>query len=265
MGTCSASIAPVRMRSTATAVCTRSPRCLGSSTPRDTSPTWWPARPTRCRAEATDGGDSICTTRSTAPMSMPSSRLEVATTQGSRPPLRSSSISARCSLDTEPWWARAMTGSAPSDCPLAPIRAAGTRAVGEPRARSARVRGDLVEPGGEPLREPAGVGEDDRGAVLLDQVDHALLDVRPDRPAPLGAAGGRSLGHLVDRRRERQLGHVLDGHDDLEVPLLGGRGSDHLDGTGAAEEPGDLLDGPHGRGQPDPLGGLLEELVEPLQ
>ena len=121
-------MAPERIRSTATAVCTRSPRCLGSSTPRETCPTWWPARPTRCSAEATEGGDSICTTRSTAPMSMPSSRLDVATTQGSRPRLRSSSISARCSLDTDPWWARAMTVGAPSDCPLAPIRAAGTRA-----------------------------------------------------------------------------------------------------------------------------------------
>ena len=63
--------------------------------------------------EATDGGDSTWTTRSTAPMSMPSSRLEVATTAGSRPALRSSSTSARCSLETEPWWARAMTGGAP--------------------------------------------------------------------------------------------------------------------------------------------------------
>ncbi|GAB4900305.1 hypothetical protein MAHJHV28_47260 [Mycobacterium avium subsp. hominissuis] len=26
----------------------RSVRCLGNSTPRDTSPTWWPARPMRC-------------------------------------------------------------------------------------------------------------------------------------------------------------------------------------------------------------------------
>ncbi len=43
-------------------------------------------------------------------MSMPSSRLLVATTQGSRPRLRSSSISARCSLETEPWWAFAMIG-----------------------------------------------------------------------------------------------------------------------------------------------------------
>ncbi len=210
VGTRSASIAPLRMRSTATAVCTRSPRCLGSSTPRETSPTWWPARPTRCSPEATDGGDSICTTRSTAPMSMPSSRLDVATTQGSRPRLRSSSIRARCSLETDPWWARAITGGVVGALRLAGLgHHLGGCAVppgpgllgvlgglGDPVDA---VGGDLVEPRGQPLGEPAGVGEDDRGAVLLDQVDHALLDVRPDRPAALGAAGGGALA--VPRRR----------------------------------------------------------------
>ena len=110
-------MAPVRIRSTDTAVWARSPRCLGKSTPRLTSPTWWPARPTRCRALATLGGDSIWMTRSTAPMSMPSSRLLVATTAGSRPRLRSSSMIARCSLETEPWWALAMIVSAPLLCP----------------------------------------------------------------------------------------------------------------------------------------------------
>lgn len=96
------SIAPTRIRSVTTADCTRSPRYFGNTTPVDTAPTWCPARPTRWSPEATDGGDSTWITRSTAPMSMPSSRLDVATTAGSRPALRSSSTSARCSLDTEP-------------------------------------------------------------------------------------------------------------------------------------------------------------------
>ena len=39
-GTRSDSIDPVRIRSTTTAVCTRSPRNFGNSTPRDTAPTW---------------------------------------------------------------------------------------------------------------------------------------------------------------------------------------------------------------------------------
>ena len=48
-----------------------------------------------------------------APMSMPSSREAVATTQRSRPDLSSRSMARRCSLDTEPWWALAMTGALP--------------------------------------------------------------------------------------------------------------------------------------------------------
>ena len=108
---------PVRIRATETAAGARSPRCWGKNTPLDVSPTWWPARPTRCSALATLGGEEICSTWSTAPMSMPSSRLLVATTAGSRPALRSSSIWARCSLETEPWWALASSGAAPADAP----------------------------------------------------------------------------------------------------------------------------------------------------
>ena len=127
LGRCSASIWPASIRSTTTAVCTRSPRNFGKSTPRLTAPTWWPARPTRCSPEATEGGDSTCTTRSTAPMSMPSSRLLVATTAGRRPDFRSSSMVARCSLLTEPWWARASTAGAPRAAPDWAITCAGLR------------------------------------------------------------------------------------------------------------------------------------------
>ena len=47
-------------------------------------------------------------------MSMPSSRLLVATRQGRRPALSSSSISVRCSRARLPWWARATSSSASS-------------------------------------------------------------------------------------------------------------------------------------------------------
>ena len=107
------SMAPASIRSTVTALCTRSARCLGNTAARETSPTWWPARPMRCSPDATDGGDSTCTTRSTAPMSMPSSSDEVATTARSRPDLRASSIIARRSLDTDPWCAIARSAGAP--------------------------------------------------------------------------------------------------------------------------------------------------------
>ena len=76
-------MAPTRIRSTTTADSIRSPRWLGKNTPREVAPTWWPARPTRCSPLATDGGASTWTTMSTAPMSIPSSSEEVATTQGS--------------------------------------------------------------------------------------------------------------------------------------------------------------------------------------
>ena len=65
----------------------------GRSGPCETSPSAWPARPTRCRPRVTDFGDSTWITRSTAPMSMPSSSEEVATRQGSCPDLSSSSTS----------------------------------------------------------------------------------------------------------------------------------------------------------------------------
>ena len=83
----------------------RSPRYLGKITPRLGTPTWWPARPMRCRPLATEGGASICTTRSMAPMSMPSSSDEVATSARMSPVLSRSSMCARCAGATEPWWA----------------------------------------------------------------------------------------------------------------------------------------------------------------
>ncbi len=67
-----------------------------------TPPTWWLARPMRCMPLATDGGASIWITRSIAPMSMPSSSEEVATSARSRPALRASSISSRCGRAMDP-------------------------------------------------------------------------------------------------------------------------------------------------------------------
>ncbi|MDQ1035796.1 hypothetical protein QFZ75_002212 [Streptomyces sp. V3I8] len=87
-------------------------------------------------------------------------------------------------------------------------------------ARRPLVR-DLVQPVAEALREAAGVGEDDRRAVGLDEVDDPLLDMRPD--------GGllRALV-AVGRRGAAQLAQVLDGQDHGEVELLAGRWLDDL-------------------------------------
>ena len=106
------SMAPSCIRRVTIAHSSRSPRYFGKITPLLGAPTWWPARPTRWRPRATLVGLSTWMTRSTAPMSMPSSRLEVATSAGSRPALSSSSMKTRCSRATLPWWAR--TSSSPA-------------------------------------------------------------------------------------------------------------------------------------------------------
>ena len=246
-------MAPAFMRSATSAHCTRSPRYLGNSTPRLTAPTWCPARPTRCSPAATVGGDSTWTTRSTAPMSMPSSRLEVATTAGSRPLFSASSTMARCSRETEPWWAAATGWKSPGSPPPEPAWAISAAGVGARRRLLAGgpLVGQLVEPAGEPLGQPAGVGEDDRAAVGLDQVEHPLLDGRPDRGARLVARGRARRSSPVGWP---ELGHVLDRDDDREVPLLPRPGRDDAHRPAAGEEGGDLLDRADGGRQPDPLG-----------
>ena len=108
------SIAPSRMRVAITAASSRSARNFGKMRPVETSPSEWPARPIRWSPRATDFGDSTWITRSTAPMSMPSSSDDVATRHGIAPRFSSSSISTRCSRAIEPWCARAISSSASS-------------------------------------------------------------------------------------------------------------------------------------------------------
>ena len=94
--------------------------------PRETASAVWLARPMRCMPEATEGGVSIWITRSTAPMSMPSSSDEVATRAGRRPALSASSMRRRSSRAIDPWWARAMFPP-PSSLRAAAIRSARRR------------------------------------------------------------------------------------------------------------------------------------------
>ena len=113
-GTDSDSTRPARQRSATTAASSRSPRYLGKILATLTAPARCPARPIRCRPEMTLAGDSIWITRSTAPMSIPNSKVEVATTAGNRPCFSASSICRRCSRETDPWWARAISSPANS-------------------------------------------------------------------------------------------------------------------------------------------------------
>jgi hypothetical protein len=126
--------------------------------------------------------------------------------------------------------------------------------------------GDLVEAVGQPFGEPARVGEHDRGAVLLDEVDDPLLDGGPDALADV-TGGCRTLAGVGHHLTE--LRHVLDRDDDVDVDGLGRGGLDDGDGRRPAarprEEQRDLVDGPHGRGQADALRASVEQRVEPLQ
>ena len=119
-------------------------------------------------------------------MSMPSSRLLVATTAGSVPCFSSSSISVRCSRETEPWCARAISWALPGSGSVAPacaITSAGAALAGATSSPAARRPAErlLVEPGGQPLGEAPGVGEHDGRPVCGHEVDDVRLDMWPER------------------------------------------------------------------------------------
>jgi hypothetical protein len=84
----------------------RSIRRRGMNLPTLVFPTPWPERPMRWRAAAAEGGLPARITSSALPMSIPSSREEVATTQGSFPSARPCSTALRSSFERLPWWAR---------------------------------------------------------------------------------------------------------------------------------------------------------------
>ena len=180
-GTTVVSISPSRIRRATTAHSSRSARNLGKMRPRLTSPTECPARPIRCSPRATDLGDSTWMTRSTAPMSMPSSSDEVATRHGSSPALSISSTTMSLLARQ-----RAVVGA--RDLAL----------------------GQLVQPQRQPLGPAPVVDEQDRRAVRVDQLEQLGVDGRPDRAAGrLGAAGERIE---VGRRRGVRLDHRVDRH-----------------------------------------------------
>ena len=66
---------------------------------------------------------------------------------------------------------------------------------------------NLVDPGGQSLGQPPGVGEHDGRVVRLDQVDDARLDIRPDRVVlQVGHVRHRHL-HGEPRTSWRPAGH----------------------------------------------------------
>ncbi len=233
-----ASIRPSRIRSATTAHSRRSPRYFGKITPRLTSSMRCPARPTRCSPRATEVGDSTWITRSIAPMSIPSSSDEVATSAGSRPSLSASSIATRCSRAIEPWWAR--TRSSPASSLRRCARRSARRrlftntSVLRCARISSRIRGWIA------------------GQMLTRR-----------SPPPPGAA------RLVVRgERVARVAHVLDRHDDREVQRLPGPGIHDRDRAAfadARQEAPDRLERPLGRRQADPLEGRRAGRAEVLQ
>jgi len=70
--------------------------------PLGTAPSQWPERPIRCSSVAIARGAPRWQTRSTWPMSMPSSSDAVATTTGISPVFSFCSVSSRVRLDRLP-------------------------------------------------------------------------------------------------------------------------------------------------------------------
>ena len=105
---------PRRMPRTSAAHSTSWSRVAGKSRPLGVPPRWCDARPTRWTVTEKLRGDSSCTTRSTAPTSMPSSKDAVATAQRTWPRLSFSSAASRMARDMLPWCAT--TWSSPSRC-----------------------------------------------------------------------------------------------------------------------------------------------------
>ena len=96
---------PARSPRTSAAQSRSSSRLMGKKRAFGVAPLQWPERPARCNATWSAPGLPSCTTRSTVPMSMPSSSDAVATMAWSDPDLSRSSASSRRARERLPWWA----------------------------------------------------------------------------------------------------------------------------------------------------------------
>ena len=198
-------------------------------------------------------------------MSMPSSRLEVATTQRSRPDLRSSSIRSRWSLLTEPWCARASSGAAPELWLLPPMTWAGDRepsvgSAGVVRAANASLS-RAVRRSATP-RELTNTMVDDRCSTWSRIASSTWGQMLPPRCSEGGSScsspgvTGRAAGSCV---------RSSTGIDDGELESARRVGCDDAHRPGAAEEPSDLLVRAHRGAQPDAASRSGQQGVEALQ
>ena len=93
---------PCRIARTSAAHSSRSSRVPAKNRPLGTAPRQWPERPTRCKATAIARGELICTTRSTVPISIPSSSDAVATSTLTLPSFSFCSAARRSLRDRLP-------------------------------------------------------------------------------------------------------------------------------------------------------------------
>ena len=204
----------------------RSARCLGKSLPRLGSPTWWPARPMRCRPPATEPGrldldDEVDGAHVDAELE--ATRWRPGPCR--RPDFSSSSICSRRSRRQ-----RAVVG-----LDQLVRRAGGRPALGLGRRGDSPSSGELVEAGGQALGQAAGVDEDERRAVRADQLEQAGVHRRPDASGGPGRRRpGRSAGSSMTSPRRA---HVLDGDDDLDLERLADAGVDDGDRPGRRPSP----------------------------
>ena len=148
--------------------------------------------------------------------------------------------------------------------------------------RLAFLAGELVQPDGETLRRAAGVHEDDRRAVLSDELEQLGVHGRPDRalsgrgrlrgtearPDEVAAAGRRahSVHSGVGDVGEARLRHALDRHLDLKVERLAhAHIHDPAFASRAREEAADLLERALRGGQAYALQRGLRLCLEPLE
>ena len=167
---------PASSASRAAATSTSSRALVGTQVSRLTAPGWWPLRPARWIRRPTALGLPTWSTRSTGVKSTPRSRVEVQTTQRSRPS-RSPVLDPLAGVAIE----------------RAVVQRDDARPVGARREQ--RLIPDL---GGG-----AGVGEDERGLALLDRRDDLGQQPQADLPGP-----GEPLHRLGDERVDLELlGH----------------------------------------------------------
>ena len=163
------SSSPRRTASSSAVHSTSSSRDSGKSRAFGTPPTWWLARPARCRNVAIERGEPSWHTRSTSPMSMPSSSDAVATSTLSSPRF------SRCS---------AVQAQLLRHAAVVRHHVLGAEELGQVARRA--------------LGHAPRVDEHERRAVLLREVREALVDLLPH-------LGGH---HRLERRRghlERQV------------------------------------------------------------